>query len=185
MYFNSVWFEATLYQQIIPSQKIPDMKKSTLLKNGFSKTISILLLFAIIFASSCKKDNTKNPGGGNNTISFKVDGVAQSFTNVTGSNDGSSYIQVRGSQTSDTTANELDFYFWTDGPINEGDTYHVGDVVYSVKYRDAAGVVYSVTDGAITFSEETTSRVRGTFTATVKNGSTTKTITDGSFDLNL
>lgn len=149
----------------------------------FLKLTAITLFFAMsVFVTSCKKDSTKNPTGDSH-ITFKLDGVAQNFTVVKGSNDGNSYIQVKGSKAADTTMNELEFYFFTDGPIMDGNTYHFGDVVYNVKYRDEAGLLYSITDGGITFNDESISHVKGTFSATVKNGSTTKVITDGNFDV--
>lgn len=161
--------------------------KITFFKTEFFQTISIVLLFTLFFASACKKEAPNKQGKipGVTSVSFKFDGLQQNYTNIKALNDGNSYIQVKASQTTDTTTNELEFHFFVDSSIEDGVTYHYGDVVYSLKYYDAAGIMYSITSGEITFSDETTSHIKGTFSGLVKNGNTTKVISEGAFEVNL
>lgn len=156
------------------------MKKT---KIFLKKITAIVLLFAIILTTSCKKD--KILASGNNSLNFKVDGVQQTYTNLKGFNDGFSYIRLKGSKTTDTTTNEFEFEFYVDSKIVLGNSYNHNNIYLLIKYFDAAGVMYTITGGEITYTDETTSHISGTFSGTVKNGSTTKTITDGNFELNL
>ena len=153
---------------------------------SFSKLAAITLLFTMaVSTTSCKKGSTINPG--DSFIKFKVDGIEQNFTLASGFNHEDYLVyQVKGSLATDTAANYFQISIYNDGPLSLNFDYSTPDWQVEIFYHDAASVRYENPFDQIStikITEVTATRIKGTFSGVVKNGSTTKTITEGTFDI--
>lgn len=153
------------------------------------KTILLLVLAVVSFANvSCKKDKGSNPGG-ESFVQFKLDGVQKKFTvsSILNNHISDGYLDMICSQTSDTAVNSIEIRVTSDSPINTGEAF---TYPYSILlYKDETSkqhYSYSAVPSTLTFSSISGSRIQGTFSGGIKDGSgATKTVSDGSFDIAL
>ncbi|UAY53484.1 hypothetical protein [Ferruginibacter albus] len=150
----------------------------------------LIPLTALLVFVSCKKDSNTNPpaSGGNNTITETVNGVTTVHHYASAINGQSSftgnYVMNIGSAENFPNTIELIIsdpdnpiqaktYTNTSGPIPLNIVYHE----YSSAYNDNTGTV--------TITSLTATHVKGTFSGTVTSSADTKTLTNGSFDVDI
>lgn len=154
---------------------------------SFSK-LTVIAIFVVItvLATSCKKETDKK-NTGDSSITFKLDGVEQNYTQSSGFEPGTFLIyKVEGSLTSDTTVNYINVSIYNDGPIDLNKDYSTPGWLFQINFNDAASVSYINPRDQIStvrFTEVSSTRMKGTFSGVVKNGAVTKTITEGVFDV--
>lgn len=151
------------------------------------RAAATLLAFSSLVACSKKSDDTPAPAAPAQGMSWTVDGANVTAAVATGIIVSGDLVVAGGSSTTNTSNNMLLTVPRRTGTFTMTDT----TTVSTASYIMAGGAAYDVTSGNMvvtTYAPSTTagaSNVAGTFTFTGKliGGTTTKTITNGSFNV--
>jgi hypothetical protein len=165
-----------------------------------SKLAISCFLLALVLVASCKKSNHSSSSTGG-TITATVDGTPMTFNNILVAKDtsilGAYAITISG--ISALSANAPELSFTVDGPdtVTSG-TYSISstgmtDDLPALSFSQGTTLVYEsdisgTYPSSIVITTLTKTNIQGTFTGTITlqlgSGATTKTITDGKFNVN-
>ena len=147
----------------------------------FNKEKLVLFLAVAAMSFSCSDDDSKG-GGGSDKISFKVNGVSKTMTNVQVNEeveDGETYLIITGSM--GQSASEVITFSTVECDVGSGMAYSWGYIKDGETYWD---------NGDVTSIIETNSskKLKGSFSGTLSSWTVEEnievTITDGSFNIN-
>ena len=140
---------------------------------NLTKKITIALCIIIAFGA-CKVDDPKPTG----SISYQLNGINISTSSLCfGADYGVGIFGTKGND---------DLAIFIDTTITEGASYHVGRIAgaVAIEYTNWTNSRHFDSDtGTIVIEHYDGDRITGTFEATVVSGPTTKTITNGKFDV--
>lgn len=144
----------------------------------------LIVSLAVVTFASCKKDKNDTPAL---NLSAKIDGVKMDFnTAVVASNDGDAtmgytlvILATGGSSSNPYPAFNITL---DDDAVITAKTYTAAnDDVAGAYVADGQFTYASDTDFTLTISSITAAEVKGTFSGKLDNGSSIKTITEGTF----
>jgi hypothetical protein len=161
-----------------------------------------VLLLTLFFLASCKKSSTSSTTSGGGTITATVDGTQMTFNNILIAKDtsfsGAYALTISGATSLTSSTTELSLTADGASPVTTG-TYTIGPSgittdLPGIGYSQGSSPVYSsditgAYSSTIVITSLSKTNVQGTFsgtlTLTIGSGATTKTITDGKFNVNL